>query len=113
MPFGKAHIHPPGQQSDSCFDVPVKSELQALVRARCGSARFKRDNNPRKRGRSALHGRFTRSDLLTASAGLTKRPRQTTTYVARTLAFVLRDIEEAVQTSKQHCLNLCMSFQRC
>ena len=40
-------FHPPGEQSNVCFDVPMERELMAFVRAQVNTLDFKRNHGGR------------------------------------------------------------------
>jgi hypothetical protein len=65
-------FHPPGQQSDLCFEVPMKRELQALVRAQVKALDFTRSHDLMKHGHAVLDQTYSSSDALAISAGITK-----------------------------------------
>jgi hypothetical protein len=65
-------FHPPGQQSNLCFEVPMKKELQALVRAQVRALDYRRNHNLLKFGQSVMERTYSRNDAQVISAGITK-----------------------------------------
>uniref|UniRef100_A0A7S1F0B7 Uncharacterized protein n=1 Tax=Noctiluca scintillans TaxID=2966 RepID=A0A7S1F0B7_NOCSC len=65
-------FHPPGQQNNLCFEVPMKNELQALVRAQVKALDHTRNHNVRKFGHSVMELTYSRNDAQAISTGISK-----------------------------------------
>jgi len=65
-------FHPPGEQSNVCFEVPMKRELMALVRAQVKALDFKRNHGLMNSGRDLLQRTFSFSDAHAIANSITK-----------------------------------------
>jgi len=65
-------FHLPGEQSNVCFDVPMKRELLALVRAQVKGLEFRRNHGFSQSGRGVLQRTFSFSDLHVVANSITK-----------------------------------------
>lgn len=65
-------FHPPGEQRNVCFEVPLKHELEGLVRAQVKALEFTRHYDLVKSGRSMMEQRFSPNDAHVIAGHITK-----------------------------------------
>ena len=66
-------FHPPGAQSKVSFDVPMKRERLALVRAQVNALEFRRNHGLMSSGRDVLQQTFSSSDAHAVANSITKK----------------------------------------